>query len=60
MWDFFRRFHHSLVTNEQWNRERGHEAYAKNYAMVFPNDEPLGSRNMRKDPFHQVGDCLRY
>ena len=40
--------------NEKWNKERSHEAYAKNYSMVFPNDEPLASRNMRKDPFHEV------
>lgn len=49
-----RRFHNSLTKNEAWNRERSHEAYAKNYSMVFPNDEPLAARNMRKDPFHEV------
>ncbi|XP_004538353.1 sarcosine dehydrogenase, mitochondrial [Maylandia zebra] len=49
-----RRFHHSLTDNKRWIRERSHESYAKNYSLVFPFDEPLASRNMRKDPFHQV------
>lgn len=50
-----RRFHNSLTGNQRWIRERSHESYAKNYSVVFPFDEPLASRNMRKDPFHQVG-----
>uniref|UniRef100_A0A8B9J3Z5 Sarcosine dehydrogenase n=1 Tax=Astyanax mexicanus TaxID=7994 RepID=A0A8B9J3Z5_ASTMX len=49
-----RRFHHSLSSNNRWIRERSHESYAKNYSVVFPFDEPLAARNMRKDPFHQV------
>ncbi|MBN3318860.1 SARDH protein, partial [Atractosteus spatula] len=49
-----RRFHHSLTDNNRWIRERSHESYAKNYSVVFPFDEPLASRNMRKDPLHQV------
>uniref|UniRef100_A0A8C8DZB8 Sarcosine dehydrogenase, mitochondrial n=1 Tax=Oryzias sinensis TaxID=183150 RepID=A0A8C8DZB8_9TELE len=49
-----RRFHHSLTDNNRWIRERSHESYAKNYSVVFPFDEPLASRNMRKDPFHQI------
>nr|XP_019937304.1 PREDICTED: sarcosine dehydrogenase, mitochondrial [Paralichthys olivaceus] len=49
-----RRFHNSLTDNASWIRERSHESYAKNYSVVFPFDEPLASRNMRKDPFHQV------
>lgn len=49
-----RRFHNSLTDNKRWIRERSHESYAKNYSLVFPFDEPLASRNMRKDPFHQV------
>lgn len=51
---YLRRFHHSLTGNNRWIRERSHESYAKNYSVVFPFDEPLASRNMRKDPFHQV------
>ncbi|KAK5878785.1 hypothetical protein CesoFtcFv8_024163 [Champsocephalus esox] len=49
-----RRFHNSLTDNPKWIREKSHESYAKNYSVVFPFDEPLASRNMRKDPFHQV------
>lgn len=49
-----RRFHNSLTGNQRWIRERSHESYAKNYSVVFPFDEPLASRNMRRDPFHQV------
>ncbi|KAG7223903.1 hypothetical protein INR49_015159 [Caranx melampygus] len=54
-----RRFHNSLTDNKRWIRERSHESYAKNYSVVFPFDEPLASRNMRKDPFHQIkSECL--
>ena len=49
-----RRFHSSLTSNKKWNRERSHESYAKNYSIVYQHDEPLASRNMRCDPFHQV------
>ena len=51
---FCRRFHSSITPNAKWVKERSHEAYAKNYSMVFPHDEPLASRNMRCDPFHEV------
>uniref|UniRef100_A0A3Q1B1X3 Sarcosine dehydrogenase, mitochondrial n=1 Tax=Amphiprion ocellaris TaxID=80972 RepID=A0A3Q1B1X3_AMPOC len=51
-----RRFHNSLTGNNRWIRERSHESYAKNYSVVFPFDEPLASRNMRRDPFHQVDE----
>lgn len=49
-----RRFSPSLTKNSQWIRERSHESYVKNYSIVYPNDEPLASRNMRKDPLHEV------
>lgn len=49
-----RRFHHSLTGHGRWIRERSHEAYAKNYSVVFPHDEPLAGRNMRTDPLHEV------
>ena len=49
-----RRFHKSLTNDNQWVKERSHESYAKNYSMVFPNDEPLAARNIRKDPFYKV------
>lgn len=48
-----RRFHHSLTDHSRWIRERSHESYAKNYSVVFPHDEPLAGRNMRKDPLHE-------
>nr|XP_028570537.1 sarcosine dehydrogenase, mitochondrial isoform X2 [Podarcis muralis] len=48
-----RRFHHSLTNNNRWIRERSHESYAKNYSVVFPYDEPLAGRNMRKDPLYE-------
>ncbi|KAG8447493.1 hypothetical protein GDO86_014842 [Hymenochirus boettgeri] len=48
-----RRFHHSLTNHNRWIRERSHESYAKNYSVVFPYDEPLAGRNMRKDPLHE-------
>ncbi|XP_067165207.1 sarcosine dehydrogenase, mitochondrial isoform X2 [Apteryx mantelli] len=48
-----RRFPHSLTDNNRWLRERSHESYAKNYSVVFPYDEPLAGRNMRKDPLHE-------
>ncbi|OXB69053.1 hypothetical protein ASZ78_009529 [Callipepla squamata] len=56
----FRRFHRSLTNNNRWIRERSHESYAKNYSVVFPHDEPLAGRNMRKDPLHQVLDYDYY
>lgn len=49
-----RRFHQSLTDNNRWIRERSHESYAKNYSVVFPHDEPLAGRNVRKDPLHEV------
>ncbi|NXG33368.1 SARDH protein, partial [Dromaius novaehollandiae] len=47
------RFPRSLTDNNRWLRERSHESYAKNYSVVFPHDEPLAGRNMRKDPLHE-------
>lgn len=49
-----RRFTARLTDNSRWIRQRSHESYAKNYSIVFPRDEPLASRNMRKDALHQV------
>ena len=42
-----------MTDDTAWIRERSHEAYATNYDIVFPLDEPLAGRNRRKDPFHQ-------
>lgn len=42
------------MTDSIWANERSHEAYAKNYSIVFPHDESLSGRNLNKDPFHEV------
>lgn len=49
-----RRFNSRLTGRHQWIKERSHEAYAKNYAIVFPFDEPLACRNQRTDALYQV------
>lgn len=52
------RFHPSMGRNRQWVEETSHESYAKNYAIVFPQDEPLAGRNLRIDPlFKQMKDA---
>ena len=43
-----RRFCPVVSKNKNWVVERSHEAYAKNYSIVFPHDEPLAGRNMKK------------
>ena len=43
-----RRYCPKVSADAQWVKERSHEAYAKNYSMVFPHDEPLAGRNMKK------------
>lgn len=50
-----RRFSEKLTDNKTWIKERSHESYVKNYSIVYPHDEPLASRNMRKDAFYDVG-----
>ncbi|EQC37078.1 sarcosine dehydrogenase [Saprolegnia diclina VS20] len=55
------RYHLSMLGHQRWNRERSHEAYAKNYSIVFPHDEPLGGRNVRLTPFHaklKAANCV--
>jgi len=49
-----RRFCPEVSADKEWVDQRSHEAYAKNYAIVFPHDEPLSGRNMKKDPLHEV------
>ena len=49
-----RRFCPNVSKNKNWVIERSHEAYAKNYSMVFPHDEPLAGRNMKK-----VDSCIK-
>ncbi|XP_064457515.1 sarcosine dehydrogenase, mitochondrial-like [Ornithodoros turicata] len=48
-----RRFSPHVTKSSKWVLERSHEAYAKNYSIVYPHDEPLASRNMRRDPLHE-------
>ncbi|XP_015921050.1 sarcosine dehydrogenase, mitochondrial [Parasteatoda tepidariorum] len=48
-----RRFTEKLTDNSKWIKERSHESYVKNYSIVYPHDEPLASRNMIKDAFHE-------
>ena len=43
-----------MSKDKVWVEQRSHEAYAKNYAMVFPHDEALAGRNRKKDPLHEV------
>ena len=41
-----------MSRNGDWIKQRSHEAYAKNYSIVYPHDEPLASRNMKKSALH--------
>ena len=43
-----------MSKDEAWVSARSHESYAKNYSIIFPHDEPLAGRNMKK-----VGCLLR-
>lgn len=43
-----RRFCPETSSNPDWIRQRSHESYVKNYATVFPHDEPLAGRNMKQ------------
>ncbi|XP_012253528.2 sarcosine dehydrogenase, mitochondrial [Athalia rosae] len=49
-----RRFTPEQTSDSIWANERSHEAYAKNYSIVFPHDESLSGRNVTKDPFHDI------
>ncbi|XP_029735141.2 sarcosine dehydrogenase, mitochondrial [Aedes albopictus] len=48
-----RRFSPKQKKALNWATERSHEAYAKNYSIVFPHDEALAGRNFTVDPFHK-------
>jgi hypothetical protein len=50
----YRRYTPEQRKDQAWARERSHEAYAKNYSIVFPHDEPLAGRNFKQGPFHKV------
>ena len=46
--------------NKVWVNEKCHESYAKNYSLVYPNDQPLSGRNFKLSPFHEVHLCFYY
>ncbi|XP_049887024.1 sarcosine dehydrogenase, mitochondrial [Pectinophora gossypiella] len=48
-----RRFTPSQMSRAHWVRESSHEAYARNYNIVFPHDEPLAGRDASHDALHQ-------
>jgi len=53
-----RRFDAEQTRNSEWIKSRSQESYARNYYIVFPNDERLAGRNFQKGPFHEV--CLSF
>lgn len=48
-----RRFTQKQISDKEYVKERSHEAYAENYAMVFAHAQPLAGRNLNKDPLHE-------
>ncbi|KAK5643150.1 hypothetical protein RI129_006995 [Pyrocoelia pectoralis] len=48
------RFTPRMQRNRPWATERSQEAYAKNYSIVFPYDQPLAGRNFKIDVFHEA------
>lgn len=48
-----RRFTPGQMSRGHWMRESSHEAYCKNYCIVFPHDEPLAGRDCSHDALHQ-------
>ncbi|XP_044012110.1 sarcosine dehydrogenase, mitochondrial [Aphidius gifuensis] len=53
-----RRFTPEQTRDSVWANERSHEAYAKNYSIVFPHDQPLSGRKFKTDEFHDI--LLKY
>ena len=49
-----RRYTPSQLANARFVLERSHEAYARNYDLVFPADESLGGRGVQVAPLHQL------
>ena len=48
------RFHAAAcVADAKWVKDTTHEAYAKNYAIVFRDDEQLAGRGARKSALHE-------
>lgn len=48
-----RRFDPEQTRNSEWIKSRSQESYARNYYIVFPNDERLAGRNFQRGPFHE-------
>lgn len=42
------RYHKDGINDDSWVKKRTHESYAKTYAIVFPHDEALAGRGLRK------------
>ncbi|MCL4145472.1 UNVERIFIED_CONTAM: hypothetical protein GTU68_024230 [Idotea baltica] len=49
-----RRFNPTTTRDKTWVVPRCHEAYAKNYSIPYPHDEPLAGRGRIKDPLHDI------
>lgn len=52
-----RRFTKKQRSSHEWIVERSHEAYATNYGIVFPYNQPLAGRNLEVDSLHEVRLC---
>lgn len=48
------RYHPDCVRRDRWIEDRTHESYAKTYAIVFPHDEPLAGREVRKSALYET------
>eukprot|EP00656_Telonema_subtile_P023001 TRINITY_DN2430_c0_g1_i14.p1 TRINITY_DN2430_c0_g1~~TRINITY_DN2430_c0_g1_i14.p1 ORF type:complete len:771 (-),score=170.25 TRINITY_DN2430_c0_g1_i14:295-2607(-) len=46
------RFHPDCTAHRDWVLRSSHESYAKTYAVVFPHDEHLAGRGVRKSPLY--------
>lgn len=49
-----RRFTPAMRNDRAFITETSQEAYAKNYSIVFPHDQPLAGRNIKIDVFHEA------
>ena len=47
-----------MSKDDAWVSARSHESYAKNYSIIFPHDEPLAGRNMKKVGCGKVAQYL--
>lgn len=47
-----RRFNSAQAENDDWVKERSHEAFGKNFAIRYNYDEPLAARNLLKDTLY--------